>query len=156
MGPFTSFTTDTVGTLLSIRAGHGRAAPSNLSCDKRGGVLRLNEVWAPRTFVREGKASNLAGSTMVFHQGSTIRRVGVQDVRDLFLRSGCRRKIRAERSPTRFWMWKCSSQPDILSACQWAPATWHKSHRRTPLLACGAATTSRVGPTSENRFIKVS
>ena len=70
-------------TLLSIRAGHGRAAPSNLSCDKRGGVLRLNEVWAPRTFVREGKASNLAGSTMVFHQGSTIRRVGVQDVRDL-------------------------------------------------------------------------
>ena len=84
--------------------GHGRAAPSNLSCDKRGGVLRLNEVWAPRTFVREGKASNLAGSTMVFHQGSTIRRVGVQDVRDLFLRSGCRRKIRAERSPTRFWM----------------------------------------------------
>jgi hypothetical protein len=84
--------------------GHGRAAPSNLSCDRRGGVLRLNEVWAPRTFVREGKASNLAGSTMVFHQGSTIRRVGVQDVRDLFLRSGCRRKIRAERSPTRFWM----------------------------------------------------
>ena len=147
-----SITTGPVGTvLLSIQRLVMAGPPSNLSFDKPGGVLRLNDWWAHRTFVREWKASNLAGSTMVFHQGST-RRIGVQDLRDVFfLRSAVRRKILRD-------LQLASGCDALLSRTSFQLASepqLHKSHRRTPLSACSAATTSRVGPTSENPFLKV-